>query len=87
MRRIGQMAILVYARQPFLAVNFLELRYGEVQHSLTPIGQGRRREARGCSYRALCVVYADTRDLRTQAERLGEGLGHQGGAERRAGAP
>jgi len=42
-RRIGQMAILVYARQPFLAVNFLELRYGEVQHSLTPIGQGRRR--------------------------------------------
>jgi hypothetical protein len=34
----------------------------------------------------MCVVYADTRGHTAQG-RSGEGLGHRGGAERRAGAP
>jgi hypothetical protein len=47
----------------------------------TPIRPGPpARDAHIVGYYVL--VYADTRD--TQAERLGEGLGHQGAAERRA---
>ena len=63
-------------RENALLANFRELRKREVQHSPTPIGQDRRR------WKAHIVGYyaPATEDV---AE---EGLGHPGGAKRRAGA-
>jgi hypothetical protein len=60
----------------------------------SPIGQGRRRgdaPTNSGPDNYCCLSYWCTRPQEvarhTEAERSGEGLGHRGGAERRAGAP
>ena len=61
-----------------LAVNFLELRYGEVRLCPGPIGQGRRRgDVPTVGNHVL--VYADT--TAQGGARTGEGLGHRGGVK------
>jgi hypothetical protein len=53
-------------------MNFVELRYGEVQHSPVPIGPGDAEEGR--SYRRVLCAAAGTR--------AADGLGHRDAAKR-----
>jgi hypothetical protein len=61
--------------------SFGELRNDEVRHSPTPIGPGDAGEGMLISPGIMCWC---ARTQETTRRRPGEGLGHRGGAKRRA---
>jgi hypothetical protein len=48
-----------------MLANFVELRYGEVQHSPTPIGQDRRRSGEG-----FLLAGGDVKDWPSQEKQI-----------------